>query len=40
MQAVYKGEGCLIFTGGNVWGGAAGDLLSIQHDPSGACYQP
>ena len=40
MQVLYKGEGCLIFTGGNIWGGGAGDLLTIAADPSGACYQP
>jgi hypothetical protein len=40
MQVLYKGEGCLIFTGGNIWGGGAGDLLSIAVDPTGACYQP
>ena len=40
MQVLYKGEGCLVFTDGNVWGGAGGDLLEIHHDPSGGCYQP
>ncbi|WP_439520431.1 hypothetical protein [Hydrogenophaga sp.] len=40
MQVLYKGEGCLILTGGNVWGGAGGDLVSIHHDATGACYQP
>lgn len=40
MQVLYKGEGCLIFTDGNVWGSAGGDLIQIEHDPSGACYQP
>ena len=40
MQALFRGEGCLIFTDGNVWGGAGGDLLEIHPDPSGACYQP
>lgn len=40
MQVLYKGHGCLTFTDGNVWGGAGGDLIKIQHDPSGACYQP
>jgi hypothetical protein len=40
MQVLYKGEGCLTFTGGNVWGGGSGDLIGIQHDVSGACYQP
>lgn len=40
MQVLYRGEGCLIFTDGNIWGGAGGDLIQIEHDPSGACYQP
>lgn len=40
MQVLYKDEGCLIFTNGNVWGGAGGDLIGIAHDASGACYQP
>lgn len=40
MQVLYKGHGCLTFTDGNVWGGAGGDLIKIQHDPSGACYKP
>jgi hypothetical protein len=40
MQVLYKGEGCLTFTGGNAWGGGGGDLISITFDPSGACYQP
>ena len=40
MQVFYKGEGCLIFTEGNVWGGAGGDLIQIEHDATGACYQP
>lgn len=40
LQALYKGEGCLIFTAGNVWGGGAGDLIAIYHDATGACYQP
>lgn len=40
MQVLYKGEGCLIFTGGGVFGGSGGDLIGIAHDASGACYQP
>jgi hypothetical protein len=40
MQVMYKGEGCLIFTSGNVFGGAGGDLVTIEHDASGNCYQP
>ncbi|KPF48243.1 hypothetical protein IP87_17880 [beta proteobacterium AAP121] len=39
MQVLYKNEGCLIFTGGNVWGGGGGDLIQIESDPSGKCYQ-
>jgi hypothetical protein len=40
LQALYKGEGCLIVTGGNRWGGAGGDLIQMSVDPTGACYQP
>lgn len=40
MQVLYKGHGCLIFTDGSVWGGAGGDLIQIENDPSGACYKP
>jgi len=40
MQVLYKGEGCLTFTGGNVWGAAGGDLIAIHHDATGTCYQP
>jgi hypothetical protein len=39
MQVLYKGHGCLIFTGGNAWGGGGGDLIGIAHDAAGACYQ-
>ncbi|MDF3035443.1 MAG: hypothetical protein K0S28_717 [Paucimonas sp.] len=40
MQVLFKNEGCLIFTDGNAWGGAGGDLVQIEVDPSGACYKP
>lgn len=40
LQAMWKGEGCLMFTNGNVWGGSGGDLIGITHDKTGACYQP
>jgi hypothetical protein len=40
IQALFKGEGCLIVTGGNRWGGAGGDLIQMSVDPTGACYQP
>ena len=39
-QMLYKGEGCLIFTAGGVFGAGDGDLLQIEADPSGACYKP
>jgi hypothetical protein len=40
MQAFYKGEGCLTFTAGHVWGSGGGDLIRIENDATGACYQP
>ncbi|MDR6990152.1 hypothetical protein [Luteimonas sp. 3794] len=40
LQALFREEGCLIFTGGNVWGGGGSELIQIEVDPSGACYQP
>jgi hypothetical protein len=40
MQVLYKGEGCLIFTGGNIWGGGGEDLIQFHADPTDACYQP
>ena len=36
----YKGEGCLTYTGGNVWGGGGNELIRIDNDPAGKCYQP
>ena len=39
LQVLYKGEGCLIFTGGGAFS-SGGDLIQIQVDPSGACYAP
>lgn len=39
MEVLYKGEGCLVFSHGNNWGGGGGTLLSIHHDATGACYQ-
>lgn len=40
MQVLYKGQGCLIFADGNAWGAGGGELIRIEHDASGACYQP
>lgn len=39
MQVLFKGDGCLIFTGGNAWGGGRGELIRVENDPSGACCQ-
>lgn len=36
MQAIYAGEGCLTFTGGNVFGGGGHELIVITADASGA----
>ncbi len=38
LEALYKGEGCLVFTGGNLWGGGGGELIRVEADASGACY--
>lgn len=38
-QVLYKGEGCLTFTGGNVWGAGGGSLIQIHADPTGKCFQ-
>lgn len=38
--ALYKGEGCLTFTGGNFWSAGGNELIRIDVDPAGKCYQP
>ena len=35
VHLIYKGEGCLSFTGGNVYGGGGNELVRITADPSG-----
>jgi hypothetical protein len=37
LQTYYKGSGCLIFTGGNAFGGGGHQLIRIQNDPKGSC---
>lgn len=39
VQMLYKGEGCLVFTGGGAFA-SGGDLIQIQVDPAGSCYVP
>jgi hypothetical protein len=35
LQAVYNGEGCLTYTGGNQFGSSGGELIQITVDPKG-----
>lgn len=37
LQVLYKGEGCLTYTGGNVFGGGGNELIAITVDPKGGC---
>jgi len=38
MQALYKGEGCLTYTAGNVFGGGGNELIRVTVDPKGGCF--
>ena len=38
LETVYKGEGCLVFTGGNIYGSGENALIKIVVDPKGACF--
>ena len=40
MQVLYKSEGCLTYTGGNVFGGGGNELIRIHADPGGSCWRP
>jgi hypothetical protein len=40
MQVLYKGEGCLTYTGGNVFGGGGNELIRITADPGVRCWNP
>jgi hypothetical protein len=37
LQVLYKGEGCLTYTGGNVFGGGENELIRIAVDPKTQC---
>ena len=39
MQALVRNEGCLTYTGGNVFGGGGNQLIRIEVDRSGKCFQ-
>ncbi|KAF3996292.1 hypothetical protein HAV38_19640 [Glaciimonas immobilis] len=38
MQVLYKNEGCLTYTGGNVFGGGSNELIRIEVDKKGVCW--
>jgi hypothetical protein len=40
MEALYNKEGCLTYTGGNVFGGGGNQLIRIAADPKAACWNP
>ena len=37
LQVIYKGEGCLTYTGGNVFGGGDSELIRITAAPKEDC---
>ena len=37
VETLYRKEGCLTFTGGNVFGGGGEQLIRIQVDPKDTC---
>ena len=39
LEVLYKGEGCLTYTGGNVFGGGGNELIRITVDPKGTCQR-
>lgn len=40
MQALYQGEGCLSYTGGNQFGGGSNELIRIHADRNALCWSP
>lgn len=40
IQVLYRGEGCLTYTGGNVFGGGGSELIRITVSPKGGCLEP
>ena len=38
LELLYSGEGCLTFTGGNIYGSGSSELIVIETDPKGACF--
>lgn len=38
LEVFYRGEGCLTYTGGNVFGGGGNELIRITVDQKGTCF--
>jgi hypothetical protein len=39
VETYYVGEGCLIYTGGNVFGSGGGEVIKIQVDKTKKCFE-
>jgi len=39
MEVYYKNEGCLTYTGGNIFGGGGNELIRITADTKGGCWK-
>jgi hypothetical protein len=39
IEILYRGEGCLVFTGGNQFGGGSNELIRVENDPKGSCFK-
>jgi hypothetical protein len=39
IEILYRGEGCLVFTGGNQFGGGSNELIRIENDAKGSCFK-
>ncbi|MFC3108471.1 hypothetical protein ACFQAT_02845 [Undibacterium arcticum] len=39
LEVLYKNEGCLTYSGGNVFGGGSNELIRIAVDLKGACFK-
>ena len=37
-EVLYKGAGCLTYTGGNLYGSGSNELIKIETDPKGTCF--
>ena len=38
VEVLYRGNGCLTYTGGNRFGGGSNELIKIESDAKGACF--